>query len=177
MVEALKAARKDVRTEHCRWRKKFEPYDMNMIGSQPSVANPLVFHLYGYADNLKSLVLTENDYIEFLINLSGEERIPGIIKEPLADTSLVFLGYQLDDWDFRILYHTISRYLAGDGRKSYVTVQLDPPNEEASTKQRARAKKIFDYYFNERKVRVFWGTCADFMLALKEHMRGRSHDH
>jgi len=51
---------------------------------------------------LDSVVLTENDYIDFLAqDILG--RIPDTILELLRASRLLFLGYALEDWNFRVL--------------------------------------------------------------------------
>ena len=44
---------------------------------KPSQDKPLVYHLHGELNNPQSMVLTETDYLDFLINLSKEEILPG----------------------------------------------------------------------------------------------------
>jgi hypothetical protein len=51
---------------------------------------------------LDSIVLTENDYIDFLAQ-DILNRIPGKILEIMRTCRLLFLGYALEDWNFRVL--------------------------------------------------------------------------
>jgi hypothetical protein len=172
MVDAIRECQNDPNQDHCRWKEEIEPSRLDS-SYRPNRANPLVFHLYGHIGNRDSLVLTERDYMEFLINVSkNEDLISGIIQKAISTTSLIFLGYHLDDWDFQILYHMIVKYLERNSRKSFMSVQLVPLGEQASAKQRERAGKLFAYYFSNRRVnvRVFWGTCQEFVTVLKEHM-------
>ena len=39
-------------------------------GFVPTPANPLVYHLHGHLEMPQSLVLTEDDYLEFLVRIS-----------------------------------------------------------------------------------------------------------
>ena len=55
-----------------------------------------MFHLYGHLDTAQSLVLTEDDYFDFLIAVSADmKRIPPGITCPSAKTNLLFLGYRV----------------------------------------------------------------------------------
>jgi len=56
---------------------------------------------------LDSVVLTENDYIEFL---AGDtlQRIPLAVLKTLRTSRLLFLGYSLEDWNFRVLLRRLS---------------------------------------------------------------------
>jgi hypothetical protein len=51
---------------------------------------------------LDSVVLTENDYIDFFAQ-DQLNRIPTKILELLRTSRLLFLGYALEDWNFRVL--------------------------------------------------------------------------
>ncbi|HEV7215973.1 MAG TPA: SIR2 family protein [Chloroflexota bacterium] len=63
--------------------------------------------LAGSAGMLDSVVLTENDYIEFL---AGDtfQKIPLTIVRALRANRLLFLGYALEDWNFRVLLRRIA---------------------------------------------------------------------
>ena len=55
------------------------------------------------------LIITEDDYIDFLSLLASEAHaVPRVIRRRLATCLLLFLGYSLDDWDFRALYKVIT---------------------------------------------------------------------
>ena len=70
----------------------------------PTPTQPLVFHIFGYFRDENSLVLTEDDYFDYLISLiQYKPRIPGVVGEQTTSTSLLFLGFQLTDWNFRVL--------------------------------------------------------------------------
>jgi hypothetical protein len=50
-------------------------------------------------------VLTEDDYLDFLVKVSWDNTvIPPRIAEALTDSSLLLLGYHLQDWDFRVMF-------------------------------------------------------------------------
>ena len=57
------------------------------------------------------IVITADDYIEFLTVVADRERgIPPTIRSELTTGTLLFLGYSLEDWDFRTLFKgTIER--------------------------------------------------------------------
>ena len=116
----------------------------------PSPEDPLVYHLHGRLDILESLVLTEDDYLDFLVAISQDDRLlPHPIQKALAGSSLLFIGYRLADWDFRVLHRGL--VMAGEQslRRLSVTVQI-PEHPEAN--------QYLDQYFGAMNVRVFWGT-------------------
>jgi hypothetical protein len=54
------------------------------------------------------LIITEDDYIDLMTLLSSEAHaVPSVIRRRLTTCLLLFLGYSLEDWDFRALYKVI----------------------------------------------------------------------
>jgi hypothetical protein len=171
MTQALKLRNKNPVREFCKWNSalKSEPsvFDNNFI---PSASNPVVYHFHGIIEKSESLVLTEDDYLDFLVKLSKEEDtiLPLPIKQALSGSSLLFIGYKLEDWDFKVLF----RGLVVNGEKSLrrinVTVQLPPVHEDL--------RKYQDDYFNKMDIKVYWGTASDFVKELKNKWREFSND-
>ena len=63
MVRALKDRNRDPRRELCRWNQRVKDHPSVFDnGFDPTVANPVVFHLHGHDEVPESLVLTEDDY-------------------------------------------------------------------------------------------------------------------
>jgi SIR2-like domain len=60
------------------------------------------------------MVLTETDYLDFLINLSKEEILPDQISTALNSTSLLFVGYRLRDINFHFIFRSLMQLL-GEG--------------------------------------------------------------
>jgi len=51
------------------------------------------------------IIITEEDYIEFLTVVANEQiGIPPTIKAEMTTGTLLFLGYSLEDWDFRTIF-------------------------------------------------------------------------
>src|SRR5256885_1935999 len=71
---------------------------------RPRPATRLVFHLHGPAQP-QALVLTEDDYLRFLVTMAGEGKqlLPKAVREALDRNALLFIGYRLADWNFRAL--------------------------------------------------------------------------
>lgn len=132
LLDALKAAGKEPRQEFCRWNRQLEglsKLEDREPDYRPDPANPLIYYIFGYLNNFESLVLTEDDYFNFLIGVTEKKTlIPTVVRRTLADSGLLFLGFQLDDWDFRVLFRSIVTQEGGDRRFRYtnVAVQIDP---------------------------------------------------
>lgn len=172
MAQALREAGKEPEEEFCRWtvRQSFAPSVFEAPGGfEPTVERPLVYHLHGMLDRPESLVLTEDDYIDFLVNLADPDVIPPRIREALSDTMLLFIGYRLADWNFRVLYRGLVESVDPSGRRQNLTVQLRPadvPSPEA-------AQTYLDAYFKAMSVRVFWGDANEFLGELRRRWDAR----
>jgi hypothetical protein len=81
--------------------------DMVRMGT---MENPLVFYLYGTIAEPESLVLTENNLIDFLVAvISKNPPLPRNILSELRNQnkSLLFLGFGFKHWYLRILLHVL----------------------------------------------------------------------
>jgi len=179
MEQALVIRKRDVKMDYCRWMKTLDDPSHFTNGFQPDVANPAVFHLYGHAQSQPSMVLSEDDYFQFLINVSYEPHlIPTRIQKAISNTSLMLIGFSLEDWDFRILFHLLSGYLKKSTSKTHVAVQISPLTKEAPEELKKRAQSFFDKYFESRSpdIRVSWDTTQEFLRKLKENWENSGYD-
>lgn len=168
--DALRAAGKEPVVELCKWNEELEMLPSiqdEEPGFRPSPERPLVYHLFGRLDEPGSLVLTEDDHFEFLAGTTrNEELIPAFVRRALADTALLLLGFQLDDWDFRVLFRSL---IGQEGRRrrsryAHVAAQVDPEQGRAEEPQRAQS------YLEERlehsDFSIYWGGVDDFLAEL-----------
>jgi hypothetical protein len=160
---ALRRAGKEPRTEICRWHKGLEGVPSVLAGDyQPSKDEPLVYHLHGYDEYPGSLVLTEDDYMEFLVAITqnvGRESdpIPRRIRQAMADSSLVLLGYNLSSWDFRVLFWGLIK--PRPLQQTSVSVQLTPGEVERDYLQK---------YLDEFEFKVYWGDIHQYTQELRQ---------
>ena len=163
-----KVMKRNARSEYCRWRDLDRPANELSVEDKPTAANPIVFHLYGKIDEERSLVLTENDYLQFLVNVTRQEKlIPPVIQGAITGGSLLFLGYQLDDWDFRVLFHILQSYLENALTKGHISVQVVPMVQPRTPEQIRKATNYLNSYFAKLSTRVYWGSCQQFVEELK----------
>jgi len=171
LSEALRAAGKDPMVEFCRWNE--DVADLPSIYDdepdyQPSAERPLVFHLFGILDEADSLVLTEDDYYDFLIRVSRDvELIPLAVREALADTALLFLGFRLEDRAFRVLYRSLMQQEGRGRRRKYAHIagQVMPDEERFLLPE--RAQRFLEGYFGNADISIFWGSVDDFARELQ----------
>ena len=190
MAAALRHHGKEPVCEIARWNAAIKELPSVFDGNfAPTPARPLVFHLHGQLEILKSMVLTEDDYFGFLAHFASEAGkvrgaadmvdgrspsrplLPARIEEAFADTSLLFLGYGLVDWDFRVLFRALVEYLERSTGRSHLSVQVIPGQlangQEISAPQKEAVQRYFDEYYEQLNIRVFWGTCRDFVAELR----------
>ena len=97
------------------------------------------------AEKFSPIIVTEDDYIEFLTVVGMEIDkigIPNLIKSKIAPSTLLFLGYSLEDWDFRTLYKGLIEKLPKHQAKKSFVFQKDPSDYWVN-------------YWRERKVEIF----------------------
>jgi hypothetical protein len=139
----------------------------------PGQASPLVYYLFGRIDHPNSLVLTEDDHFRFLLRFKEQWRsLPGPVVDRLSDCALLFLGFKLDDWDFRALFRAFLE-LEGSNqlrRNPHVAVQVDPDDDRLADPEETR-KYLFEYFGQiSQKPLVFIGSASDFLRELEQRL-------
>jgi hypothetical protein len=177
---ALAAAGRPPEVAICEWNDRMEPlkspFDRDP-GYRPNTDKPLVYRLFGRLADPDSLVVTEDDYFDYLIGVtSNKDLIPPAVRRALADTALLFLGFRIDDWSFRVLFRSIMNQSGGSRRSRYahVAVQIDP--EEGRITEVDAARRYFETYFQDSEIAIYWGSVEDFAreLAVQWAKRARA---
>lgn len=173
MVEALRSRNKEPKLELCRWNKFVKENVKSVFKARadysPTPANPIVFHLHGNINVPESLVLTEDDYLDFLVNISMDQGLlPSRILRAMTGSSLLFLGYRLADWDFRVLFRSIIGYLEKTLQRTHVSVQIAPGRARFTEEQQDKAQQYLIKYFDKLDIRIYWGTCREFTTELRK---------
>ena len=181
--DALIEAGKEPRVELCQWHsREGTRWPRSVFRTEkdyrPTIQQPLVYHLFGRLkdlDSLDSLVITEDDYFDYLIGTTSNDRlIPKVVSSALVNTPLLFLGFRMDDWNFRVLFRSIlgregSLLL---GKYAHVAVQIDP--EEGRILEPEGAKAYLQKYFGDAKISIYWGSAEDFLREMATLMDGAS---
>ena len=199
LERALLAADANVRVSICRWNKHIPPdapafdpdpakrdfvpyatvevgeeprtlvYNPAGTGYKPTAANPLIYHFHGHMAWPASLVVTEDDYFEFLLNVAAQPSpILPRIQEAFGDASVLFLGYKLSDWDFLVLFRLLTNALRDSGSK-HIAVQLGPMSgaQSGDATKAENAARYLGSYFDKRNIKLYLGTCQEFVAELK----------
>jgi hypothetical protein len=176
LKQALLLAGKAPRVALCPWYDQ-TGYDSRLFDSAEELeddgARPLVYHLHGSWQEPMSLVLTERDYLEFLVNMAeargGDDRrlIPEPILTALTNRPLLFIGYSLQDWTFLVLFHGLLRGIPGIRRRRHVSVQMPPPLNDQGEEAQDRAKKYLTNSLEDWDITIYWGTAEDFCTKVR----------
>jgi hypothetical protein len=146
---------------------------------QPSVERPLVYHLFGVDEYPSSMVLTEDDYISVLMRLSELKRdvkvgdsgrggtgsskldLPAQLKTKLSGDGLLLLGYNVHDWDFRVLFRWLAGYIgdsrAGRSAPHAFCLQVRPTGQPGRNGEAGKVEEYLRKFFEQKSFTVYWG--------------------
>jgi hypothetical protein len=178
LARALEDAGRKPEIEVCRWREDTDWPDSvfeREPGYRPTADRPLIYHLLGMFEEPDSLVLTEDDYFDFLIGVTrNQDLVPKVVRRRLSDSALMFVGFRIDEWDFRVLYRSLMNSEGGRRRDEYshVAVQIDP--EEGATIDAGRARRYLESYFRSAHVSLYWGSTEHFVKELRTAWENRA---
>lgn len=139
---------------------------------EPSIESPLVYHLFGLETYPDSLVLTEDDCIEFLFRVAQDQqnrtghhgRIHGRIYEVITDKPLLLLGYDLQDWYFKVLFNSLIVPRRRSRSDFNIAIQITPdPKMDVSIEQ---ARTYLIKYFKRDNFTIYWGDVSEFISQL-----------
>ncbi len=158
------------RREAVRWRellKKTAERPHYSLEPPASAENPVVVHLFGTDNDLLSMVLTEDDYLDYLATISRDHEylLPTDVNEKLASSTLLFLGYRLEDMDLKVILRGLLTHL--DLEKwgmPHVAVQLE--GTVANQAEQKEVVRFFQKYFSDSKIDVYWGSTQQFVADL-----------
>lgn len=178
LAEALREEGKDPVVELCRWRADAYDWPESIFtrepGFRPTVERPLVYHVFGALEVPESVVITEDDQLDFVVQVSEDRSlIPHSVRRALADSALLLLGFDLNEWDARALLRTlVDQEGAGRLRRyTHVAAQVDPSSGVASP---ARAARYLERYFGrarEPAIDIYWGSVEEFTAELEAARR------
>ena len=181
MYNALVEGDRRANREVCRWNKLLLEQQPSAFdaGYEPASDNPVVFHLHGRSVIPESMVVTEDDYLDFLVNISKDialnepkKALPLNIRNAIRNTTLLFVGYRVADLNFRVILRGLLSSLEQSTRRINITVQL-PPDTGNPEKEVKEAQEYFEQYFDWMlSLQVYWGPADDFALQLQQRLGG-----
>ena len=95
-------------------RPKISIYDPNRnspekISLDPAEEQPVLLKLHGDITRRESIVVTEEDYITFILRMGDQHLhpIPFAIRSRMMQWPTLFIGYSLKDYNLRLLFKTL----------------------------------------------------------------------
>ncbi len=166
---ALVGARKTPRSAFCDWHGDYPDVKSPLAEAwEPSAHEPLVYHLYGLDMYPRSLVLTDDDYLDFLFNVAHnkdddrKDLLPAKVRE-MFSRDLLVMGYSLNTSAFRALYAGIIKpTLPASERRGVCSLQVLPTQEEFGY--------LRDYLQREAKFDPYIGDVASYAEELRKQV-------
>jgi CHAT domain/SIR2-like domain len=171
LSRSLQAKGKKPQVIECPWRES----DTEALLHDATPECPIVYHVFGRFANEESLVLTEDDFFEFLVQATNNrDLIPEVIRSKTMHGSLAFLGFHLTDWSLRVLQKIFksqegSRALP---RHVHVAVQLNRA-DDAQSQSSHLATYLSGLISEFGQVQIFWGRPEDFLTQLLDGLHRR----
>ena len=136
---------------------------------EPSQAQPLVYHLFGLEKYPRTMVLSEDDYLAFLVEVTRAPNqtnpvIPLYMSEAFRSKSLILFGYQPHDWDFRVVFRGVVKPGLTALRSFGLILQINP--EQDSMGKQEEAQNYLKEYFQEADFKVEWGNVEQYVQNL-----------
>ena len=173
---AMERNSRTVTRDFARWSKGLRgnssPFD---AGYHPTPQQPVIFHLHGMLSQSASMVATEDDYVDFLVNLSrdlanpptqaGQKSVlPLPIHTALVSNMLLFVGYSLSDVNFRVILRGLIGSLDVSEIVDGIAIQYSAGDPEEFLKY------VSDYFQRSLKMQVFWSTAERFAEELRKRL-------
>ncbi len=156
-------------TEPLRWEDETHKPDNNFY---PNVDQPLVYHIFGHELYPESIVLSEDDHLDFLSALAKDHNatqpiLPPRLRAFITQSSLILLGYRLRDADFRVLFRGLINSTPDAKRPYSLAIQVDPRARGAIVSTEALINYITTY-MSESKFTIAWQSPAEFVETMWE---------
>jgi hypothetical protein len=131
----------------------------------PSPESPIVFKIHGDISRPETIVVTDEDYIQFVLRMSNKEPydpVPLTLKYYLTGWTTLFVGYSLLDYNLRLLFKTLRWKIDSANVPDMYSVDFHPD------------PLIFDVWHNQRRyVKFIAQDVWSFVPMLYERVLGK----
>jgi hypothetical protein len=134
---------------------------------------PLVYHLFGRLDKPETMILTEDDHFRFLLRFPSKwARLASRVRSHISDSALLFLGFDLAEWEFRSVFRSLLTLAGSDVFRdnTHVAVQINVDDDTISDPERTQAYLVD--YFKQISLHpyVFFGSAQEFLTELDQRL-------
>lgn len=165
------------RLEICRWNDRLREDLPKYSPEEPTPANPTVFHMHGHVSEQNSILVTEDDYIDFTVSLSVRNNkdpvVPHFVRRALGNSALLFVGYSLEDWNFRVLMRHLMKQMRLLHHEQYRSLSIQLSDTDMPAERRRRAEKFLEVYLENSSIDVHWGSAEPFLDELERRVAAR----
>jgi hypothetical protein len=177
LQRAIKAVgRGDCQVEICRWNDRLASDLPKYSKAKPTADSPMVFHLHGHVSECNSILVTEDDYIDFMVSLTQrtdktDPVLPHFVRRALGNTNLLFIGYSLEDWNFRVLMRHLMKQQQVQPHDRYNSISIQLSSDKMPPERQKRAEKFLeDYLKSSSSIDVYWGDAGSFLAELQRRV-------
>ena len=129
-----------------------------------TVNEPLIYKLHGTMDQLQTMIVTEDDVVEFLAcAFVGDPHLPSSLKALFRENSILFIGYGLKDWNIRVLLRAIRGHGNTSGSDKYSFAIQKRPDEHGLAKE---WEACVMYWDKKENLRCFDMDALEFAVEL-----------
>jgi hypothetical protein len=132
---------------------------------EPTAESPVVFKIHGDILRPETIVITDEDYIQFVLRMSSKEPydpVPLSLKYHLTKWTTLFVGYSLLDYNLRVLFKTLRWKVDNASVPDMYSVDYHPD------------PLIFDVWHNQRRyVKFIAQDVWAFVPKLYERVLGK----
>jgi SIR2-like protein len=160
---------------------------------RPTVERPLVYHLFGLDDRPESIVLSEDDYMTVFSRLSDLKHmvktsqselssggvnydIPSDLKAALSTSGLLLIGYEIEDWEFRVLFRWLLDYFGksrdGLGPPDAFCLQVQRRTQPGLEENNRQVEQYLTKFFEQKHFKVYWGDPESCVFELWSRWKG-----
>jgi SIR2-like domain len=139
--------------------------ERNSVVGDISSDNPLVYNLLGTLDDPESLVLSQEDRVEFIKNVvRGNPSVPNAVMGYFDERkTYIFLGFNLENWDARLLMDSFKL------SKDNTTVSPQSDNYPLRPETQSFFEDRYRFVFVEQEIGAFIaGMDASFQTVSAE---------
>jgi hypothetical protein len=119
----------------------------------------IILKIHGAVDGSNqgrsSFVITEDDYIDYLARMNPASQVPALLMEKMKDSSFLFLGYSLGDWNLRVFLHSL---------------WSNQPRNDTSWAVMNETKDWDEEYWRRHRVDLWKLSLSDYVEVLREEL-------
>lgn len=132
----------------------------NSYNDVSTASRTVILKLHGLVNRINeaydSYVISEDDYINYLSRVSVSELLPATLRAKLKESSFLFLGYGLRDWNVRVILYWLWEWQELDSGSWALQVQ---------------PKYIDKKLWSEHKVDIIEATLENFVAELHQNVK------